>query len=316
MNALLIGTLRLTRALRDDADPHGGHDPAWLPQLFVAGLPFPRFAAAMVARARAHGRTWPDGVVPRPEDSYFRLHPDERLSRAEPVVVACCPCGVPECGSTCARVQTAELSGVPGLLLSGWHTRLNPGRDLPVGAVFIPFEAWPAPVRGPFIQELLDVPDAARATWAAQAPWMLAAAREAAASVRDPWGRSLGARHWDRVARAESRANLAAIRQPERPDVTLQRTLSRLDTLARRVRLDAPADLERQLAALDAQRVEAQRTHDTQVHLDGLGRRDRRVTRRAALRAQFGTRTQAEARAAQDEADARARARVRAALGL
>ncbi|MDR6218903.1 hypothetical protein [Deinococcus soli (ex Cha et al. 2016)] len=329
----LIGLLHL-RSTRhpqwSDTFDHAPGENTWgvprdvlLPELFVGGLPFQAFAQAFLTRHAALSAAPALDGQPHVEGGWFRL---EREARGE-VTLTCCDCGEPGCGSTQATATPGTLGGVPGTFLSGWFAQGDPGARLPLPRVFIPAAAWPeltpkqagaGPWPGPRLSLLLQEGRDSRAAATRQAAvtrWqgartvMLAAARQAARDLPDPWGRGLELRDWLRRARADQRALWAADRQqraerltPEGLRAAHDRRLRTLEADERQARLGVisfdgvptllrgPAppsgeELTRWLDCLAAQRVALTRQLERNLHLAALSARDRRVQRREDRRA-------------------------------
>lgn len=288
-----------------------------LPELFVGGLPFQAFAQAFLARHAALHAERAQGEESHVEGGWFRL---ERETHGE-VTLTCCDCGEPGCGSTQATATPGTLGGVSGIFLSGWFTQGNPGARLTLPQVFIPAAAWPdlttdgaaSAWPGPRLSLLLQEGRGARAAATRQAAvtrWqdarsaMLAAARQAAQHLPDPWGRALNLRDWLRCVRADQRALRAADRQeraarltPEGLRAAHDEQLRVLDADERHARLgvisvggfpallsrDAPPsgeEIARWLDALAAKRLALTRTLDRDLRLAALPARERRVQRR------------------------------------
>ena len=201
----LIGFLYLTQTTHPHWEPEDNWadvpQTAWLPQLAVAGLPFASFAWAMLHRARAANPAGLCGPSPSPEDAYFEVQPEdvEEADGTQVVRAATCSCGHEGCGSNSAWAAREERNGVVGLSFTNWYTRDNPQRALPLPAIFVPVAAWPQGEAGR-LRALLGGRPAeaamARARWQENRPRMVAAARQAAVGLTDPWGRSLDLDKW------------------------------------------------------------------------------------------------------------------------
>jgi hypothetical protein len=206
----LIGLLYLTQATHPQWEHQYPEDDresvprtAWLPQLAVAGLPFALFACALLRKASAENTAEPVEASAHPEDAYFEVEPEE-LDEADGacrVRAATCSCGHAECGSNSAWVTREERNGVSGLLFTNWDTREDPRRPLPLPPIFVPFAAWPLLVEGQTsrVSALLRGGKAAeegRVRWQENRLRMVAAARQAAVGLTDPWGRSLELDEW------------------------------------------------------------------------------------------------------------------------